>query len=62
MRLLSFDGAVAWGDVIEQETEKDVRQIRIAGMPISVGRAKRFVKSWPVSSPRTRCAPSTTTP
>src|SRR3954447_1868602 len=41
VRLLSFDGAVAWGDAIEQETEKDVRQIRIAGVPISVDRAKR---------------------
>ena len=41
VRQLSFDGAVAWADAIEQETEKDVRQIRIDGVPVSLDRAKR---------------------
>jgi hypothetical protein len=41
VRLLSFDGAVAWAEAIEQQTEKDVRQIRIGGVPISVDRAKQ---------------------
>jgi hypothetical protein len=41
VRLLSFDGAVAWAEAIEQETETDVRQIRLGGVPISVDRAKR---------------------
>jgi hypothetical protein len=41
VRLLSFGGAVSWADAIERETEKDLRQIRIAGVPISVDRAKR---------------------
>ena len=41
VRQLSFDGATAWADAIEQETEKDVRQIRIAGAPVSLDRAKR---------------------
>ena len=41
VRLLSFDGAAAWADAIDQETEKDVTQIRIGGVPLSVERAKR---------------------
>lgn len=41
VRLLSFDGATAWGDAIENETMKDVSQIRVAGVPITVARAKR---------------------
>ena len=61
VRRLSFDGAVAWADAIDQETMKDVRQIRIAGVPVSVDRAQRRAKSSPTSSPRTRCGPSTTT-
>jgi hypothetical protein len=40
VRLLSFDGATAWADVIDQETEKDVTQIRVGGVPISLDRAK----------------------
>ena len=41
VRQLSFDGAIAWADAIERETEKDVRQIRIAGVPVTLDRAKR---------------------
>jgi hypothetical protein len=41
VRVLSFDGAPAWADVIDQETEKDVTQIRVGGVPISLDRAKR---------------------
>jgi hypothetical protein len=40
VRVLSFDGAPAWADVIDQETEKDVTQIRVGGVPISLDRAK----------------------
>lgn len=41
VRLLSFDGAAAWAEAIDRETEKDVTQISIAGVPITVDRAKR---------------------
>ncbi len=41
VRLLSFQGAAAWADAIEQETLKDVQQIRIGQVPISVDRAKK---------------------
>ena len=41
VRLLSFDGSSAWADAIDQETEKDVTQIRVDGVPITVERAKR---------------------
>jgi hypothetical protein len=41
LRLLSFGGAARWADIIDQETEKDVTQIRIGGVPISLERAKR---------------------
>ncbi len=41
VRLLSFDGAAAWAEVIDQETEKDVNQIRIGGVPITVAKAKQ---------------------
>ena len=41
VRLLSFDGATIWADSIERETEKDVKQIRVANVPITVERAKQ---------------------
>ena len=41
VRLLSFDGAAVWADAIERETLKDVTQIRVASVPISVERAKQ---------------------
>jgi hypothetical protein len=41
VRLLSFDGAAAWAEAIDRETMKDVTQIRVAGVPITVERAKR---------------------
>jgi len=41
VRLLSFAGATDWANMIERETEKDVTQIRIGRIPISLNRAKR---------------------
>ena len=41
VRLLSFDGAAAWAEAIDRESEKDVTQIRVVGVPISVERAKQ---------------------
>jgi hypothetical protein len=41
VRLLSFDGAAAWAELIDAETEKDVTQIRVGGIPITVERARR---------------------
>jgi hypothetical protein len=41
VRLLSFDGAADWAQAIEAETLKDVKQIRINGVPITVERARR---------------------
>ena len=35
MRLLSFDQSSVWANIIEQETEKDIETIRIAGIQIS---------------------------
>lgn len=41
VRLLSFDGATDWAQAIEAETLKDVTQIRVNGVPITVERARR---------------------
>lgn len=41
VRLLSFDGAADWAQAIEAETLKDVTQIRINNVPITVERARR---------------------
>lgn len=41
VRLLSFDGAGAWVDAIEHETDKDVTQITIGNVPIPLSRAKQ---------------------
>lgn len=41
VRLLSFDGAATWAELIDAETEKDVTQIRVGGVPITVERARR---------------------
>jgi hypothetical protein len=40
VRLLSFDDAFSWAEVIENETLKDVTQIREGNVPITVDRAK----------------------
>ena len=45
VRLLSFDGAAAWADAIEQETEKDVTQIRIAACPSASSEPNARAKS-----------------
>ena len=41
VRMLSFAGAADWADVIERETEKDVEQIKVGEIPVSIDRAKR---------------------
>jgi len=41
VRLLSFDGAADWAQAIDRETERDVSQIRIGGVPITVERARQ---------------------
>jgi beta-phosphoglucomutase-like phosphatase (HAD superfamily) len=41
VRLLSFAGAPDWADLIERETEKDVTQIKIGRIPLSIERAKQ---------------------
>lgn len=44
VRLLSFKDANAWGDVLEQETDRDLRQIRLAGRDISAAEAKNSAR------------------
>lgn len=41
VRLLSFDGAASWGDIIESETRKDIQQITVAGTPVTLARARQ---------------------
>ncbi len=41
VRLLSFDGAAAWGQAIEAETMKDLSQITVNGVPVSLERVRR---------------------
>jgi hypothetical protein len=41
VRLLSFDGAAVWANLIEQETDKDVGKIRLAGISVSKQVAKQ---------------------
>jgi hypothetical protein len=35
VRLLSFDGSAVWANLIEQETDRDVQQIRLGGILVS---------------------------
>jgi hypothetical protein len=41
VRLLSFDGAPIWGNILEQETDRDLETIRLAGIVVSSEVAKR---------------------
>jgi FMN phosphatase YigB (HAD superfamily) len=41
VRMLSFAGAADWAKVIEDETKKDVEQIKIGDIPVSLDRAMR---------------------
>ena len=40
VRLLEFDGAAAWSALIEEETEKDLAEIRLAGKVVDASTAK----------------------
>jgi hypothetical protein len=40
VRMLEFKGAAAWGDLIEAETMKDVKQVRLSGKPVTTQQAK----------------------
>lgn len=40
VRELEFSGAAAWGDIIEAETMKDVKQIRLMGKNVTTQQAK----------------------
>lgn len=41
VRLLSFDGASDWANIIEQETDKDVESIRLSGILVSTQVARQ---------------------
>lgn len=44
VRCLSFNEANKWGDRLEEETDKDLRQIRLAGRDVSAAEAKKSAK------------------
>jgi hypothetical protein len=41
VRLLGFEDAYAWAEVIEKETMRDVTSIRIGNVPVTVAQAKK---------------------
>ena len=41
VRLLSFDGAKAWADLLERETDRDLGQVRLGSSPVTAAAAKR---------------------
>jgi hypothetical protein len=41
VRLLSFSGAKNWADLLEQETDRDLGQVRLGSSPVTVAAAKR---------------------
>ena len=49
MRLLEFSDAAAWADAIEEETDKDVATIRLAGQVITKENAKKSAKAVAVA-------------
>ena len=49
VRLLEFSDAAAWADAIEEETDKDVATIRLAGQVITKENAKKSAKAVAVA-------------